>query len=96
MEDLEKAIGRYLLNITPHENNKNYIMEIIKLKNEICDLLIRAEKDLQADFTTDLFINFIKADKNFGKLYLHSVEFTYNNIMYVVYNFDEKIKIEII
>lgn len=96
MEDLEKEIGRYLLHIKPYENNKNYIMQIIELKNEICDLLIRAEKDLQADFTTDLFINFIKVDKNFGKLYLHSVEFTYNNIMYVVYNFDEKIKIEII
>ena len=96
MEDLEKAIGIYLLHIEPHENNKDYIMEIIKLKDEICDLLIRAEKNLQADFTIDLFINFIKADKIFGKLYLHSVEFTYNNIMYVVYNFDEKIKIEII
>lgn len=96
MEDLEKEIGRYLLHIEPHENNKDYIMKIIKLKDEICDLLIRAEKELQADFTTDLFVNFVKADKNFGKLYLHSIEFTYNNIMYIVYNFDEKIKIEII
>lgn len=94
MEDLEEKIGRYILNIEVQENNIDCILDTIRLKDKLCDLLIRAEKEINADFTQDLFINFIKTEKVFGFLDLHSIEFTYRNQMYIVYNFDEKIKVE--
>lgn len=94
MEDLEEKIGRYILNIKVQKNNIDCILDIIRLKDKLCDLLIRAEKEINADFTQDLFINYIKTEKVFGFLDLHSIEFTYKNQMYVAYNLDEKIKVE--
>ena len=94
MKDLEGKIGRYILNIKVQKNNIDFILDIIRLKDRLCDLLIRAEKEINADFAQDLFINYIKTEKVFGFLDLHSIEFTYKNQMYVVYNLDEKIKIE--
>ena len=60
---------------------------------ENIELLKVAENELKADFSSDLFINYIKTDKIFGYLDLHSIEFTYKNEMYVVYNLAENIKI---
>ena len=94
MEDLEEKIGRYILNIKVQKNNIDCIFGIVRLKDKLCDLLIRAEKEIDADFAQDLFINYIKTEKVFGFLDLHSIEFTYKNQMYVVYNLDEKIKVE--
>ena len=94
MENIEKELGRFLLHIKPVKNNLEYIINIIMLKDELCKLLKVAENKLKADFSTDLFINYIKTDKIFGYLDLYSIEFTYKNEMYVVYNFNEKIKIE--
>ena len=90
MENIEKELGRFLLHIKPFENNLEYIINIIMLKDELCELLKVAENKLKADFSTDLFI---KTDKIFGYLDLHSIEFTYKNEMYVVYNLAENIKI---
>ena len=94
MENIEKELGRFLLHIKPVKNNLEYIINIIMLKDKLCELLKVAENELKADFSTDLFINYIKTEKVFGFLDLHSIEFTYKNQMYVVYNLDEKIKIE--
>lgn len=92
MENIEKELGRYLINIKPVQNNLEYIKNIIELKDKMCELLKIAEKEIQADFKEDLFINFIKIDKVFS-LSLHSIEFTYKNEMYLIYNLDENIKI---
>lgn len=94
MENIEKELGRFLLHIKPVKNNLEYITNIIMLKDKLCELLKVAENELKADFSTDLFINYIKIDKVFGYLDLHSIEFTYKNEIYVVCNFNEKIKIE--
>lgn len=94
MENLEEKIGRYILNIKVQKNNIDYILDTIRLKDKLCNLLTRAEKEINADFTQDLFINFIKTEKVFGFLDLNSIEFTYKNQMYVVYNLGEKIKVE--
>ena len=93
MENIEKELGRFLLHIKPVKNNLEYIINIIMLKDKLCELLKVAENELKADFSTDLFINYIKTDKVFGYLDLHSIEFTYKNEMYIVYNLDENIKI---
>ena len=93
MENIEKELGKFLLHIKPVKNNLEYIINIIMLKDELCELLKVAENELKADFSTDLFINYIKTDKIFGCLDLHSIEFTYKNEMYVVYNLAENIKI---
>ena len=93
MENIEKELGRFLLHIKPVKNNLEYIINIIMLKDKLCELLKVAENELKADFSTDLFINYIKIDKIFGYLDLHSIEFTYKNEMYVVYNLAENIKI---
>ena len=82
-----------MLHIKPVKNNLEYIINIIMLKDELCKLLKVAENELKADFSTDLFINYIKTDKIFGYLDLHSIEFTYKNEMYVVYNLADNIKI---
>lgn len=92
MGSIEKELERYLINIKPVQNNLEYIKNIIELKDKMCELLKIAEKEIQADFEEDLFVNFIKIDKVFS-LNLHSIEFTYKNEMYVVYNLDENIKV---
>ena len=74
MEDLEEKIGRYILNIKVQKNNIDCIFGIVRLKDKLCDLLIRAEKEIDADFAQDLFINYIKTEKVFGFLDLHSIE----------------------
>ncbi len=93
MENIERALGRFLLNTKPVQNNWEYIINIIMLKDKLCELLKVAENELKADFSSELFINYIKTDKVFGYLDLHSIEFTYKNKMYVVYNLAENIKI---
>ena len=93
MENIEKELGRFLLHIKPVKNNLEYIINIIMLKDKLCKLLKVAENELKADFSTELFINYIKTDKIFGYLDLHSIEFTYKNEMYVVYNLAENVKI---
>ena len=65
MEDLEEKIGRYILNIKVQRNNIDCIFGIVRLKDKLCDLLIRAEKEIDADFAQDLFINYIKTEKVF-------------------------------
>lgn len=94
MEDIELNVGRYVMNISASRNNIDYICNIIKYKDNIYDLLIRAEKEIRADFTGNLFINFIKVETFFGKVSINSIEFTYNDNIYIVYNFDEKILVE--
>lgn len=94
MEDIELNIGRYVMNISASRNNIDYIYNIIRYKDNIYDLLIRAEKEIRADFTDNLFINFIKIEIIFGKVSINSIEFTYNDNIYIVYNFDEKILVE--
>ena len=93
MENIERELGRFLLNTKPVKNNLEYIINIIMLKDKLCELLKVAENELKADFSSELFINYIKTDKIFGYLDLHSIEFTYKNEMYVVYNLAENIKI---
>ncbi len=93
MGNIEKELGRFLLNTKPADNNLKYITNIIIAKDKLCELLKFAETELNADFSSDLFINFIKIDKIFGYLDLYSIEFTYKKEMYVVYNLAENIKI---
>lgn len=94
IENLKEKIGRYIINTKVQENSKEYILNIIKLQNKLCDLLIKAEKEINADFSQDFFINYIKTEKVFGFLELNSIDFTYKNQPYIVYNLDEKIKVE--
>lgn len=93
MENIEKELGRFLLHIKLVKNNWGYIINIIMLKDKLCELLKVAENELKADFSTELFINYIKTDKVFGYLDLHSIELTYKNEMYIVYNLAENVKI---
>ena len=64
MENIEKELGRFLLHIKPVKNNLEYIINIIMLKDELCKLLKAAENKLKADFSTDLFINYINLNKD--------------------------------
>lgn len=92
MDNIEIELGRFLLNTNPAKNNIEYIINIITFKDKIYELLKLAENKLKADFNSDLFINYIKIDKIFSHLDLYSVEFTYKDEMYVIYNFDKKIE----